>query len=145
MDKSQFSALRAVSGIAIMAIIGMLGCFVSELKVLFLHGTPFPLIFIVVVGMFMEIMGLLAGFMPHNEMIHEPNARTLKSAMTYMLGSIAICVFLVLFFIAYDNFMAQAPGGGNSSEWAPVIFMAYAGIVAQMYLMYRVLKKEKND
>jgi hypothetical protein len=143
MNKSQFSILRAVSGIAAMAMIGMLGCFGSELKILFLDGTPFPLVFIVIIGIIMETMALLASVLPYNEMIHEPNPKSLKPAMTYMFGSIAIFVFLALFIIAYDNFMAQAAGGSNNSEWAPVIFMAYIGIMAQMYLMYRVLKKEK--
>lgn len=145
MKKSQFSAIRAVSGIAVMGAIGIVGCYEQSLVIHFLYGIPFPLIFIIFIGIIMETMALLASILPFNEMLHEQETGTLKPAMTYMFGSIAIFVFLALFIIAYDNFMAMGGGGSNNSEWAPVIFMAYIGIVAQMYMMYRVLKKEKSD
>jgi len=125
------------------SIIGLFGCLNHELNNLFLDGVPFPLIYIVIIGIIMETIGLLAGIMPFNEMVHETNSKSLKPVFTYMFGSIAICVYLFFFIIAYLNFMAQPPGDSNNSEWGPIIFMSYIGIIIQIYLMYKILKQEK--
>jgi hypothetical protein len=133
MNKSKMVVIKGILSIIILSVIGVAGCFlIHKLNIFFLEGIPFPLIVLILAGIIIEVIGLLL------------TLYTQKNYPMYVFGSIIIIIYLFLFIVAVINYFFQAPGGNNTGEWLPVIFLSYLGICIQIYFLYKVNKIKEN-